>query len=64
MDKVKLMFNSLFLKDGIYRNIASVIITVFIVNILKFLKEIYIGNIFGMSEDFDIVYSNINSIFF
>ena len=56
MDKVKLLFNSLFLKDGIYRNIASVIITVFIVKILGFLKEVYIGNIFGMSEDLDIFF--------
>jgi putative peptidoglycan lipid II flippase len=56
MDKVKLLFNSLFLKDGIYRNIASVIITVFIVKILGFLKEVFIGNIFGMSEDLDIFF--------
>lgn len=56
MDKVKLLFNSLFLKDGIYRNIASVIITVFIVKILGFLKEVYIGNIFGMSEDLDMFF--------
>lgn len=56
MDKVKLFFNNLFVKDGIYRNIASVIITVFIVKILGFLKEVYIGNIFGMSEDLDIFF--------
>lgn len=56
MDKVKLLFDSLFLKDGIYRNIASVIITVFIVKILGFLKEVFIGNIFGMSEDLDIFF--------
>lgn len=56
MDKVKLLFNRLFLKDGIYRNIASVSITLFIVKILGFLKEVYIGNIFGMSEDLDIFF--------
>ena len=56
MDKVKLFFNNLFVKDGIYRNIASVIITVFIVKILGFLKEVYIGNIFGMSEDLDVFF--------
>mgnify|MGYP001151988001 CR=1 FL=1 len=51
MDNVKFLFDSFFLKDGIYRNIASVIITVFIVKILGFLKEVFTGNIFGMSED-------------
>jgi len=56
MDRLKFLFNNLFLKDGIYRNIASVIITVFIVKILGFLKEVYIGNIFGMSEDLDIFF--------
>lgn len=56
MVKVKFDFNRLFFKDGIYRNMASVIITVFIVKILGFLKEIYIGNIFGMSEDLDIFF--------
>jgi len=56
MDKVKILLNSIFLKDGISRNIATVIITVFIVKVLGLLKEIYIGNKFGMSEELDIFF--------
>ena len=56
MDKVKILLNSIFLKDGISRNIATVIITVFIVKVLALLKEIYIGNKFGMSEELDMFF--------
>ena len=42
-------YESIVLKDGIYRNIASVIITVFIVKIIGFLKEVYIGSSFYLS---------------
>ena len=56
MEKVKILLNSIFLKDGISRNIATVIFTVFIVKVLGLLKEIYIGNKFGMSEELDIFF--------
>ena len=56
MDKVKFLATNLFKKDGLYTNIASVIITVLIVKILGFIKEVYVGNIFGMSEELDIFF--------
>jgi peptidoglycan biosynthesis protein MviN/MurJ (putative lipid II flippase) len=56
MGKLKFLSNGMFLRDGVYKNIASVIITVFIVKILGLLKEVYIGNAFGMSEDLDIFF--------
>lgn len=56
MGKLKFLSNGMFLRDGVYKNIASVIITVFIVKILGLLKEVYIGSAFGMSEDLDIFF--------
>lgn len=56
MDSLKIIFNDLVKKERLYRNLFSVIITVFIVKILGFIKEIYIGNIFGMSEDLDVFF--------
>ena len=56
MERLKVVVNNLFQKSDVYRDIAFVVFTVFIVKILGFLKEVLIGNSFGMTEELDVFF--------
>lgn len=56
MAYLRIFLNSIFEKGSVYRNIAAVAITVLIVKVLGFIKEVYIGNSFGMSEQLDVFF--------
>ena len=56
MDRLKVVVNNLFDKSDVYRDIALVVLTVFIVKILGFFKEVLIGNSFGMTEELDVFF--------
>ena len=56
MERLRIVITNLIRKGGVYRSIALVISTVFIVKILGFLKEVIIGNSFGMTEELDVFF--------
>ncbi len=49
-------FINFFRSNAIVKNVSSLIFIVFIVKVFAFIKEVYLGNIFGMSEDLDIFF--------
>ena len=56
MVRLKEIVSNFIKKNELYKNLTSVILTVFVVKVLGFLKEIYIGNEFGMSEELDLFF--------